>query len=155
MSTIQSFDPKKAVITLGLQTVTGFAPDTKATVTRANGVATTTSGVDGDLSINIDSRYNGTLTVSLLHNASFNNVLTSWVMALEQTSYPFFPVEMDDPSGQSISTVGWIETQPDYAIAQETGTMDWVIGLADARLKPTQSVARLDATRQLVKAVIG
>ena len=154
MSTIQSFDPKKVVITLGLETVTGFAPDTKATVTRANGVATSTAGVDGDLSINIDSRYNGTLTVSLLHNASFNNILTSWVMALEQTSFPFFQVDMDDPSGQAISTTGWIETQPDYAVAQETGTMEWVIGLQDARLKPSQKVARLDAARQLVKAVI-
>jgi hypothetical protein len=32
--------------------------------------------------------------------------------------------------------------------------MEWVIGLADARLKPSQTVARLDAARQLVKAVI-
>jgi hypothetical protein len=154
MSTIQSFDPKKAVVTLGLQTVTGYAPDTKVSISRANGVATPTVGVDGDISVNIDNRYNGTMTVSLLHNASFNDVLTSWVMALEQTSFPFFPVEMDDPSGQAVSTVGWIETQPDYAVAQETGTMEWVIGLADARLKPSQTVARLDAARQLVKAVI-
>ncbi len=149
-----SFDPKKVICTLGLQTVTGFAPDTKLVISRSNNVTTKTEGVDGDLSINIDSRFSGTLSISLLHNASFNKVLSAWVFQLGVTGIPFFPVEVEDPSGLNISTVGWIEVQPDYTVAQETGTLEWVIGLQDARLLPSQSAARVSAAESLVSSLL-
>ena len=155
MTMLASFDPKKVILTLGLQTVTGFAPDTKLTVSRSNNVSTKTEGVDGDLSINIDSRFSGNLSVNLLHNAEFNKVLAAWVYQLDATGYPFFPVEMEDPSGMAISTVGWIEVQPDYGVAQETGTLEWVIGLQDARLKPSQAAARVTSAATMVKSLLG
>lgn len=151
---IKAYDPKKVSCSIGLQPVTGFAPDTKITIARTNNVTTVTNGIDGDISVNIDNRYTGTATISLLHNSPFNDLLTSWVLSLEATSYPFLPFEMNDPSGQAISTICWIEVQPDYAVAQETGSLEWVLGLADARLAPNQDVARLSAVSQLSRANI-
>lgn len=150
--TIKAYDPKKVSLSIGLQTPTGYAPDTKIAISRTNSVSTTTTGVDNDISVNIDSRYVGTATISLMHNSSFNDVLNDWIASLEVTGYPFLPFEMNDPSGSSISTVCWVETQPDYSVAQETGTMDWVFGLADARLLPNQAAARLSAVSQLTPA---
>jgi len=155
MTMLAAYDPKKVICTLGLQTVTGFAPDTKLVISRSNNVSTKTEGVDGDLSINIDSRFSGTLSVSLLHNASFNKVLAAWVFQLGVTGYPFFPVEVEDPSGMSISTVGCVEVQTDYTTAQETGTLEWVIGLQDARLKPSQASARVTSGATIVKSILG
>jgi hypothetical protein len=42
------------------------------------------------------------MTISLLHNSSFNDVLTSWLL-IEQTGYPFLPFEFNDPSGSAIN----------------------------------------------------
>lgn len=151
---IKAYDPKKVSCVIGLQPVTGFAPDTKITISRTNPVSTVTNGIDGDISVNLDNRYTGTATISLLHNSPFNEVLSAWVLGLEASGYPFLPFEMNDPSGLAVATVCWIETQPDYAVAQETGTMEWVFGLADARLSPNQDVARITAARELARATL-
>lgn len=151
---IKAYDPKKATAVIGGQTPTGLAPDTKYLVSRTNAISTVTEGIDGDISINIDSRFSGTFTLSLLHNSPFNDVISSWVYALDSTGYPFLPFELNDPSGSSISTVCWVETQPDYSVAQETGTLDWVFGLADCRLLPNQETARISLANQLTPATI-
>lgn len=151
---IKAYDPKKVTCAIGGQNPTGVAPDTKFLVTRTNAVSTTTEGIDSDISVNIDSRFSGTFTLSLLHNSSFNDLLTSWVYSLDTTGYPFLPFEMNDPSGSAISTVCWVETQPDYSVGQETGTLDWVFGLADCRLLPNQTTARISSVNQLVQAVL-
>ena len=152
--TIKTYDPKKVSCAIGLQNPTGYAPDTKIVINRTNPVSTTTVGVDGDISVNIDNRYTGTATISLMHISPFNDVLNSWVASIEQTGYPFLPFEMNDPSGSAISTVCWVETVPDYSVAQETGEMSWVFGLADARLLPNQATARLSTLNQLTPASI-
>ena len=132
----KAFDPSKVTLTLGGMTPTGYAPDTKIVISRANGVSTRTEGVDGDLSINIDPRKSGSLVMSLMHNSSYNDVIYTWLKYVETSGVPFFPVYFEDPSGQMVDTVGWFETQGDYTTAQETSTLEWTIGLKDATLRP-------------------
>jgi hypothetical protein len=151
--TIKAYDPKKVSLSIGGVNPTGYAPDTKIVFSRANPVSTTTVGVDGDISVNEDNRKNGTMTISLLHNSSFNDVITSWLLT-KPTGYPFLPFEFNDPSGSATTSRCWVETQPDYSVGQETGTLDWVFGVEDATLKPNQTVARLDALKQFTGAVL-
>lgn len=151
---IKAFDPTKVPVTIGLETVTGFAPDTKVVISRNNSVSTVTEGVDGDISVNLDSRFSGKATISLLNNSPFVSLITAWVASTQATGFPFLPFEMKDPSGQSITTVCWVEEQPDYTISQETGTQDWVFGIQDSRLLPTQTAARTLAAYNLATTVI-
>lgn len=136
---LKAFDPSKVTLTLGGLAPTGYAPDTKIVISRANGVSTRTEGVDGDLSINIDPRKSGSLVMSLMHNSSYNDVIYTWLKLVETTGVPFFPVYFEDPSGQMVDTVGWFETQGDYTTAQETSTLEWTIGLKDATLRPIET----------------
>lgn len=141
MAQRKAFDPTKASCVLGGISVTGWAPDTKFTVTPNNSRATITEGVDNDVSVNVDSRFSGKLNINLLHNASFNGVLEAWVDQVNLTGNPFFLVSVSDPSGSFLETVGWIEDQAEYGVSQETSTRTWVIGLADSRMQPTRTAA--------------
>lgn len=133
---LKAFDPSKVTLTLGGLAPTGYAPDTKIVISRANGVSSRTEGLDGDLSINIDPRKSGSLVMSLMHNSSYNDIIYAWLKSVEVTGIPFFPVYFEDPSGQMVDTVGWFETQGDYTTAQETSTLEWTLGLKDATLRP-------------------
>jgi len=142
---LKAYDPSKVTLTLGGLAPTGYAPDTKIVISRANGVSTRTEGVDGDLSINIDPRKSGSLVMSLMHSSSYNDVIYKWLKYVETSGVPFFPVYFEDPSGQMVDTVGWFETQGDYTTAQETSTLEWTIGLKDATLRPIETSGVLGA----------
>lgn len=142
---LKAFDPSKVTLTLGGLAPTGYAPDTKIVISRANGVSTRTEGVDGDLSINIDPRKSGSLVMSLMHNSPYNDVIYKWLKYVETSGVPFFPVYFEDPSGQMVDTVGWFETQGDYTTAQETSTLEWTIGLKDVTLRPIETGGVLGA----------
>ena len=139
MSTLKAFDPTRAKCVIALNDVTGWAPDTKFTITPTNPRKTVTTGVDNDISVNIDSRYVGTLELNLLQNAEFNSYLQYLNLGGDAANFPFFPVSIADPtSDYYLDTVGWIETEADHSVAQETGTKTWIIGLQDTRGKSSR-----------------
>lgn len=136
MSQVRSFDPTRATLELGGKTCTGYA-DSKINVTPNNSRSTVTEGIDGDISVNIDSRFAGTLSVNLMQNSTMARTLDAWILSVKTTGNPFFPVTLRDESSRvGLGTVGWIQDQADYEVAQETGTRTYVIGIADSRLKP-------------------
>lgn len=137
------FSPCNVILTLGGEIAYGFAPDTKIVVSKAEDLILPKMGVDGDLSLAKNCNTLGTMTVSLQNTSKFNNILYSWaIQAAQNSGVASFPVSMVDPSGASlVTTVGWIQTQPDYSVSQEVGQMDWVIGLMDARLQANEGVA--------------
>jgi len=153
MSMLKSFDPKTVTLNVAGITFSGFG-DNMLTIDRANGVTTTTVGVKGDISVNVDARYNGTLSFTLLHNAPDNDVMYALVKSYELGQTPFFPVFMEDPSGATISTTGWIETQPSYSIGAETGSLEWVVGLADARLFPSAEISIANLLSGVAKSAL-
>jgi hypothetical protein len=136
---LKAYDPSKVTLTLGGLAPTGYAPDTKIVISRANGVSTRTEGVDGDISVNLDPRTSGSLVLSLMHSSSYNDVIYAWLLYAKTEGTPFFPVYFEDPSGQFVDTVGWFETQGDYTTAQETSTLEWTIGLQNATLRPVET----------------
>lgn len=139
---LKSFDPKACTLTLGGVTSYGHAPDTKFNVSKTNGINTPTAGIDGDISVNLESRHLGTFSVSYLHNSSMVDTLSRWAYQVSEGSVtPFILLNMTDPSGSSIATYAWLETQPDYSVAQETGTLEYVFGVQDARLQPSNAEA--------------
>lgn len=147
---LKSYDPTKVKLILGAIEPTGLAPDTKYVVSRTNSLATPTEGVDGDVSVNIDPRKTGTLTLSLMHTSSTNDLIYAWLKTVETSGNPFFNLLLVDPSGQKIDTAAWFQTQGDYTTAQETSTIEWTIGLFDATLRPYNTGGTLGAIQAYV-----
>lgn len=142
MATLKSFDPTRCKVIIALNEVIGYAPDTKFTVAPTNSRKTVTEGVDGDISVNVDSRYSGTLTINLLQNATFNKFMQDLALGGNLATFPFFPVTIVDPtSDYFLNTIGWIQEQPEHGVAQETSTKSWVIGLKDTRGQSSEPVA--------------
>lgn len=141
------YDPKRVTQTLGGVTVTGFVEGSKVSVSKADGITSTTRGIDGDdISININNQKDGTVSFTLMHNHPFNRSMMAWHNAYIQKTGPYYlPYELNDPSGVSLTTIAWLETQPDYEAAQETGELTWVMHVRDANLQPSQNIARLSA----------
>lgn len=145
------YDPKQVTLTIGGQTVTGFAEGSKLTITKTDGITSTTRGMDGDLSIDIINMADGTCTFTLLHNTSFNKTMRDWAYSYRSNStrIPYVPFEMNDPSGGKLATQCWLETQPDYDVAQATGEQAWTVHLQDAVLKSNTGLSRLDAAAKV------
>lgn len=134
MALPKAFDPTRATVVINGNSVYGWAPDTKFTITPTNSRKTVTSGVDGDISVNIDKRYDGTLTINLLQNSTFNLYLQSLLVASDSGNQYFISVGVEDPtSGFTLTTTGWIQDEPEHSVGQETSTKTWTIGLANSR----------------------
>jgi hypothetical protein len=143
---VKSFNPVLDTLMLGGVQVTGFS-DSKFTLTPNNSRSTITQGVDSDISVNIDSRHSGTITINLLQNSDMCRVLDAWIMSTSLgNSSPFFPVSLVSVSSDtSLGTVGWVEQQADYETGQETGTRSYTIGVADSRLRPITGTEGLES----------
>ena len=144
------FDPKAVTLTLGGQTVTGFAEGTKITLTRDNQFTTTQEGVDGDIVINLNNKTVGTLTFTLFQTATFNSTMEWWAQTYMSKTGPFYvPVELNDPSSGAMSSLAWLEMQGDFSIAEEDSSLTWTLKVADATLKGNANAARISAAAGL------
>ncbi|UDW09813.1 phage structural protein [Escherichia coli] len=131
-----AYDPKKVKLYLMTQRVTGFAADTKIVVSRNEDNINPHMGVDGELSAALSRNQSGVMTVSLQNTASWNGNLANWQKQASVTGLIFFPVLLEGSQGMGLSTIGWIQKQPDLTYGTEVGQMDWEIGILDAWLSP-------------------
>lgn len=129
-----AYDPKKVRLFLMTQRVSGFAADTKIVVARNEDNTIPHVGVDGEVSVALSRNQSGVLTVSLQNTSKWNNVLSTWQKQASITGLVFFPVLLEGSQGLGLSTVGWIQKQPDLTYGTEVGQMDWEIGILDAWL---------------------
>lgn len=146
-----AYSSAKVTLLIGGVEAYGFADDSKIVVAKDDDLILPFEGVDGELSLAINNKTKGTMTISLQNTSEFNGVLEFWAGQAVSTGQPAFPVLMTDPAGASlISSVAWIQAQPDYNVAGEVGTRDWVIGLQDARTAPS---AESSAALAVIKAI--
>ena len=134
--TPSAYDPKKVRLYLMTQRVTGYAADTKIVVARNEDNIIPHMGVDGELSAALSRNQSGVLTVSLQNTSVWNGYLANWQKQASITGLIFFPVLLEGSQGMGLSTVGWIQKQPDLTYGTEVGQMDWEIGILDAWLSP-------------------
>lgn len=140
------YDPQRVTQTLGGVTVTGFVEGSKVTVSKADGVTSTTRGIENDLSININNMKDGTVSFSLLHNHPFNRTMMTWANCYQQKTGPYYlPYNLNDPSGVALTTIAWLETMPDYTAGMETGELTWTLHVQDANIQPSQQFSLASA----------
>lgn len=129
-----AYDPKKVKLYLMTQRVTGFAADTKIVVARNEDNIIPHMGVDGELSVALSRNQSGIITVSLQNTSVWNGYFSDWQKQASITGLVFFPVLLEGSQGLGLSTIGWIQRQPDLTYGTEVGQMDWEIGILDAWL---------------------
>lgn len=129
-----AYDPKKVRLFMMTQRVSGYAADTKITVARNEDNTIPHVGVDGELSVALSRNQTGVLTVSLQNTSVWNGYLSDWQKQASITGLVFFPVLLEGSQGLGLSTIGWIQKQPDLTYGTEVGQMDWEIGILDAWL---------------------
>ncbi len=144
-----AFDAGEVILLLGGYAPVGYATDTKIVVSKSNDIISPYTGTDGDTSLSLQRNKLGTLTMSLQNTSESNEVLTAFHQQMYQTRVVAFPVYLQDPRGFGLSTVGWIQSQPDMTIGAEVQSVDWVIGLKDA------SLSYLDAFSTSLSAMNG
>lgn len=132
--TPRAYDPRATRLFLFTQRVSGYAADTKIAVARNEDNIIPHVGVDGEVSVALSRNQSGVITVSLQNTSKWNGYLANWQKASSITGLVFFPVLLEGSQGLSLSTIGWIQKQPDLSYGSEVGQMDWEIGILDAWL---------------------
>lgn len=140
---VMAYDPSNIVLSLGGWEPYGFAADTKITITKSNDIINPYGGVDGDTSLALSRNRMGTMTISLQRTSDANEILSTYVQTMYSTREVAFNVYLEDPRGYYISTIGWIQSQPDDTMGDTITTNDWVIGLKDASLLRNSATAAL------------
>jgi len=131
---VMAYDPSNITLSLGGWEPYGFASDTKIVVSKSNDIINPYGGTDGDVSLALSRNRMGTMTISLQRTSEANEVLATYAQTMYSTRQVAFPVYLEDPRGYYISTIGWIQSQPDDTMGDTITTNDWVIGLKDASL---------------------
>lgn len=129
-----AYDPSQVILSLGGWEPWGFAADTKIVISKTNDIINPYAGTDGDVSLALSRNRLGTLTMSLQRTSPANEVLAAYAQTMYSTRQVAFPVYLEDPMGYSLSTIGWIQAQPDDTIGETIQDNQWVIGLKDATL---------------------
>ena len=131
---VMAYDPSSITLSLGGWEPYGFASDTKIVISKSNDIINPYGGTDGDVSLALSRNRMGTMTISLQRTSEANEVLSTYAQTMYSTRQVAFPVYLEDPRGYYISTIGWIQSQPDDTMGDTITTNDWVIGLKDASL---------------------
>lgn len=131
---VMAYDPSQVILSLGGWEPWGFAADTKIVIAKSNDIINPYSGTDGDVSLALSRNRLGTLTMSLQRTSPANEVLATYAQTMYSTRKIAFSVYLEDPRGYYISTIGWIQSQPEDTIGEMITENQWVIGLKDASL---------------------
>lgn len=131
---LMAYDPSEVILSLGGWEPWGFASDTKIVISKTNDIINPYAGTDGDVSLALSRNRLGTLTMSLQRTSPANEVLAAYAQTMYSTRQVAFPVYLEDPRGYYITTIGWIQSQPDDTIGDTIQENQWVIGLKDASL---------------------
>lgn len=103
-------------------------------ISRTENVNTPMVGFQGDIHIEHGMNKTGTLTVPIKAGSDWDTALSELqgLSDVSENGLPYFPVFYRNKStNKFISTVGWIESQPDIAEGAERADRPYVLGLAN------------------------
>lgn len=151
---VMAYDPSNITLSLGGWQPYGFASDTKIVISKSNDIINPYAGTDGDVSLALSRNRMGTMTISLQRTSGANEILATYAQTMYSTREVAFSVYLEDPRGYYISTIGWIQSQPDDTMGDTIQTNDWVIGLKDASLLRNSATAALSTLNSITALTI-
>lgn len=134
---VNTYDPKKVIISLGGVPITGYADGTFVTIDAPNDLFTSTSGADGNVSRTKSNDYRNEVTITLKQSSLSNDYINSLAELDRIANIGARPLQINDLSGTTLFfwDAVWVQTYPSVEFGKEEGERAWVFGT-------TQAVAR-------------
>jgi len=126
---LRTYDPKLVLISFGEVAITGFADGSFVSVDRDEDAFTKVVGAGGDVVRTRNRNRSGSVTVTLLHSAPENDLLSGIARLDETLGTGVRPVMVKEANGTTIIAAqnGWIRKLPTTEYAKESGTREWVL----------------------------
>lgn len=155
---LKTYSTKNVIISIGaVPILSGFAPDSKISVSTDNDLYTHTADIDG--LVNVRSRNNDrvvTITLKLMQGAQANDLLESYHTADKSNNSGTFAFTMSEVGGKSVvtSSMAYIIKDPDLSYDKEVGVHEWTIrAIMPTRLTGSGNGATLISPSNLITPV--
>ena len=127
---VGSFDPEEIELLIDGLPVDGFG-EGQIVLAREENVNNKKSGFQGEVHLEVVCNRTGTLTIPLKAMSTWDQTLNE-LQGMTSIGLVSFGVTLRVPAHNiNISTVGWIETQPDISVGAEIADREHVIGLVN------------------------
>lgn len=128
MAELANYDSKQVTITFGAYTLSGYAPDSKVTVSRNEDAFSMQIGSDGEPTRSRNNNKSGSFTVRLAQSSAYNDILSGLAAIDEVSGGSVYPMMVKDVSGTTLCAAesAWIRKYPDSEFAVEAGEREWI-----------------------------
>ncbi len=128
MAGVQTYDPKKVIVTFGGTPLSGYADGTFITVAPSADTFAKVVGADGEVARGRSNDDTAEVTITLMQTSLSNKVLSTIRAADKIGSSGILPLSITDLSGASLYfwPQAWIRRSPDGEFAKEVGERAWI-----------------------------
>lgn len=154
---VQTFDPKKTLVTVAGLPISGYADGEAITVEREGDAFTKTTGADGYTARVKSNNRSGSITLTLLQTSHSNTILSALALADEKTNAGVVPVSVKDLSGTSASYSGtaWIKKVPKQSYGKDISNREWVLDCADLEVMTGGNFSSTDIQENIAAVMAG
>lgn len=126
---VNTYDPKKVIITLGGVPITGFADGTFIQVDPNSATWEKKVGADGEVIRAMQNDNTHTVQITLQQSSASNDYLSSVMAADKLTGKGMLPLSITDTNGSTVAfwPQAWVQTDPSYGYAKEATDRQWTI----------------------------
>lgn len=126
---VLTYDPRKVLIVMGAQPITGFAEDSMVTIAPHGEGMQLYSGADGEVARSIDPDHTFEITIHLSSASKSNTYLSNLYNADRVTGQFIMPLLIKDLGGDTLFSVdqAWVSNFPEATRGRTIETQDWVI----------------------------
>lgn len=125
----RTYSPRKVLVFVGGQPISGFAPDSFIKVERAEDSFETDVGADGEVARVAKANRSGTVTITLQSVSASNDFLSDLIMQDELTQDATVSFSVVDASGRTVVQAPevWVQKPPAVEFSGSKGTREWVL----------------------------
>jgi hypothetical protein len=126
---MNTYDPKKILVSFRGIPLTGFAPDTFVSVDRNEDAFTLVVGSDGETTRTQNRNRSGTVTLTLMSGSQSNSLMAAIAARDEQSGDGTGEVLVKELNGATLVSgkTAWVRKVPTVEFAKDDTTRTWVL----------------------------
>lgn len=128
MPQVRTYDPKRIVITIGANLISGFAEDTFVSIEPSGDGTQAVAGADGEVARSLSHNPLHRLTLTLQQTSMSNDALSN-LLALDRASggSGVVPIQVRDLRGNTVfaASQGWVVQAPTIEFGSEVAEREW------------------------------
>lgn len=124
---VNTYDPKKVIITFGGVPLTGFADGTFVQIDPSSEFATKKVGADGEVIRSLSNDFTHTIQITLSQTSASNNYLSTCANIDKLSGKGMLPLSIVDLNGTTVHfwAQAWISQEPSETYEKESGDRQW------------------------------